>query len=223
MNPRARLAAIPWFARLEPAVRDHLVASGRVVRRAAGDWLYGEGDEDTGLIAVLSGGLYMHAAGPATRAVLIGFLPEGSVIGQSIVFGGGPRLVTTICATPSELFVLSDRALRETAAAHDSLWPALSALIYDQLRASMRVVVEFIAMSPRERLISRLCAYAAAGPRIRIGQSALAETIGASRNAVNGWLGEMEAQKIVARGYRYIDVIDRDRLRKLAPLAELSR
>jgi DNA-binding GntR family transcriptional regulator len=78
-------------------------------------------------------------------------------------------------------------------------------------------------MTPRERLISRLCAYAAAGPRIRIGQSALAETIGASRNAVNGWLGEMEAQKIVARGYRYIDVIDRDRLRKLAPLAELSR
>lgn len=216
MIPHARrLATLPWFARLKPDVRDHLITNGRVIRRAAGDWLYGEGDEDTGVIAVLSGGLHMHAAGPDTGEVLLGFLPEGTVIGQSILFGGGPRLVTMICAAPSELFMLSDRVLRDAAAAHPSLWPALSALIYEQLRASMRGMVEFISMSPRDRLISRLFAYSAAGPRVPIGQSALAEMIGVSRNAVNGWLGELEAQRVIARGYRHIDVTDRKRLQKL--------
>lgn len=223
MIPSARLAAMPWFARLKPDVRGHLVANGRVIRRAAGDWLYGEGDEDTGVVAVLSGGLHMHAAGPDAGEVLLGFLPEGTVIGQSIVFGGGPRLVTMICAAPSELFVLSDRVLRDAAMAYPALWPALSALIYEQLRASMRGMVEFIGMSPRDRLISRLFAYSAVNARIPIGQSALAEMIGASRNAVNGWLGELEAQRLVARGYRFIDITDRKRLQQLVRMAEPSR
>lgn len=200
-------------------MRNHLIANGRVMRRDAGEWLYGEGDEDTGVIAVLSGGLNMHAAGPDDGEVLLGFLPAGAVIGQSIVFGGGPRLVTMICAAPSEVFVLSDRVLRDASAAHPSLWPALSALIYEQLRTSMRGVVEFISTTPRDRLISRLFGYSASGPRIPLGQSALAEMIGASRNAVNGWLGELEAQGIVARGYRYIEVVDRKRLQKLVRLA----
>lgn len=204
-------------------MRARLTASGRVVRRDAGEWLYGEGDADTGVIAVLSGGLYMHAAGPDDGEVLFGFMPAGAVIGQSIVFGGGPRLITAICAAPSELFILSDQTLRKAAAAHPSLWPALSALVYEQLRAAMRGVVEFISMSPRDRLISRLFAYSAAGLRIPISQSAIAEMIGASRNAVNGWLAELEADRIIARGYRYIDVTDRKRLQKLVRLAEPAR
>ena len=107
------VAAIPWFAGLEPSLRADLVARGRLKRCSAGEWLHGEGDEETGLIAVLSGALHLYSQAPGGREVLFGMLPAGTVMGQSAVLGGGPRLVTAIAAADCELFLLSDRALRE--------------------------------------------------------------------------------------------------------------
>jgi CRP-like cAMP-binding protein len=214
MEVRDQIGVLAWFAGLEPGVRGALEERGRVQRRAAGEWLYGEGDEDTGVVAVLEGGLYLHAQAPDGGEVLITLLPAGGVMGQSIEFGGGPRLVTAISAVDSTLFVLSDRALREIAATHASLWPALSALTYGQLRESLRSVSDFVALKPRARLISRLVQFSAFAPRVPATQAALAEMIGASRNAVNGWLSTLEAEGVIARGYRHIDVIDRRALQR---------
>jgi hypothetical protein len=49
---------------------------------------------------------------------------------KSRLFGGGPRLVTAIGALHSLVFSVPDRALREAAADHPSLWPQLSVLVY---------------------------------------------------------------------------------------------
>ena len=37
-----------WFAALDPALADELVAAGRVVTLDAGQWIYSEGDEEPG-------------------------------------------------------------------------------------------------------------------------------------------------------------------------------
>src|SRR6185369_15827786 len=102
-------------------------------------------------------------------------LSKGGVLGQSIAFGGGPRLLTAICAVDSRLFLLSDRALREAAGAYPTLWTSLSALLYEQLGEAVRTVAEFVALKPRQRMISRLLSMAAFDNTVAIPQSVLAE------------------------------------------------
>lgn len=222
MDDRDLIAASPWFVRLEAPVREALIAKGRVQDRAAGEWVHGEGDEDTGVVAVLQGCLQLHSQAPDGGEVLIDLLLRGGVIGQSIVFGGGPRLVTAICATDARLFVLSDHALRETAAAHPSLWQSLSALAYLQLRQMVRRTAEFIALKPRDRMIVRLLALSRFENPIPLSQAALAEMVGVGRDVVNRWLGDLEASGKVARGYGRIEVLDAPGLRRMATGSALA-
>lgn len=210
-----RVAAIPWFAALEPSLRADLIARGRVKRCSPGEWLHGEGDEETGLFAVLSGALHLYSQAPGGREVLFGLLPAGTVMGQSAVLGGGPRLVTAIAATDSELFLLSDRALRETAAKHPMLWRAISTLVYGQLRAALQGWTEAVGMAPRERMIARLVQMSAERSSLPLSQSTLAEMVGVTRKAVNGWLGELEHRGLVALGYGRIEVRDRAGLERM--------
>lgn len=212
----ARVAAIPWFARQPAGRRDALLRAGRLSRRGAGEWMHGEGDEETGVLAVVDGALKVYGQAPGGREALIGLLPAGTMIGQSVAFGGGPRIVTAIAAVPSTLFTLSDRALRQVAADHPGLWEALSALVYGQLRLNAQAVAEFVALKPRERLISRLLQLSAqTGGEIPVSQADLAEMIGVTRKAVNGWLGALEGQGRVARGYGVITVLDRAGLERM--------
>ncbi|HEX6859201.1 MAG TPA: Crp/Fnr family transcriptional regulator [Caulobacteraceae bacterium] len=208
------IAAVPWFAGLEPALRADLIARGRQRRAAAGEWLHGEGDEDAGLIAVLEGALRLYSQAPGGREVLLGVLPAGTMIGQSAVLGGGPRLVTAIAASDSRVFLLSDRALREVAASHPMLWRPLSQLVYGQLRAALQGWAEMVGLGPRERMISRLLLMSGGGSA-PLTQAALAEMVGVTRKAVNGWLRALEAEGLVALGYGRITVRDRRALERM--------
>lgn len=215
-DPLDRVAAIPWFARQPAARREALLRAGRLSRRGAGEWMHGEGDEETGVLAVVDGGLRVYGQAPGGREALIGLLPPGTVIGQSAAFGGGPRIVTAITAAPSLIFTLSDSALRRVAAGHPDLWEALTALVYGQLRINAQAVAEFVALRPRERLVSRLLQMAAQTVGdIPVSQGDLAEMIGVTRKAVNGWLGELEAAGLVVRGYGVIRVLDTGRLERM--------
>ena len=215
MDDVARIAAIPWFAALEAETRADLIARGRLRRRRAGEWLFGEGDEDTGVVAVLEGALGLHCQAPGGREVMIGVLQAGGLIGQSIDFGGGPRLLTVICAADSLLFTLSDQALRQTVERHPSLWRALLTLAYGQQRASIEALAALVALKPRQRLIAQLLTLSRRDREAPVSQGALAELIGVSRKAVNGWLGELEAAGLVTRGYGRLRVEDRRGLGRL--------
>lgn len=210
-----RVADILWFRSLEPGLRADLLARGRLRRCPAGEWLHGEGDEETGLIAVMSGALHLYSQAPGGREVLFGMLPAGTVMGQSAGLGGGPRLVTAIAAADCELFLLSDRALRETAASHPMLWRALSTLVYGQLRVALQGWAEAVGLAPRERMVSRLVQMSAERASLPLSQAALAEMVGVSRKAVNGWLRDLEGQGLVRLGYGRIEVRDRAGLERM--------
>lgn len=130
-------------------------------------------------------------------------------MGQSIVLGGGPRLVTAICAADTRVFMLSDGALRATAEGNPNLWPKLLSLAYAQQRALVEMVSMLTALRPRQRLIVRLLSLAKYDECIPISQAQIGEIVGASRKAVNGWLREWEKANLIVCGYRQITVLNR--------------
>lgn len=210
-----------WLAGHDAGLPAAVVAAGRLVNLQTGQWTHGEGDLDTGLIFVIDGALQLFTKAPGDREVMVGHAEEGSAIGQTVRFGGGPRLVTAICVKPSLLLIVSDAALTRLSADWPDIWRIVTGLAYAQMRAVIRTNAELIALPPRQRLASRLLTLAAPKGRrapvpLAIGQQALGELIGVTRKTANGLLAAFEREGLVKLGYGRLDLLDLEGLDRVA-------
>lgn len=198
-----------WLSEQPQGLREALLAAARPRWLAQGEWAHGEGDEAAGLLMVLEGRLRLFAQAPGDREALIGMMGPGAAIGQSPAFGGGPRLVTAVSVGRSLVLVLTDSALRRVGESWPGVWQVVAQLIYRQLQFNVQVAAERVALPPRAQLASRLVMLALGGDVVAANQSDLAEMLGFSRKAVNGWLGELEAAGAVKLGYGRIEIVSR--------------
>lgn len=213
------LEAAAWLGPDPQTLIALLLEHGRIVRLSGGQWAQAEGDDDAGVLVVLSGAVQMLAKAPGDREVLLGQGGAGMAIGQTTRFGGGPRLVTVICHEDCVLLQVSDRALSRIAAQTPRIWEAVTALLYLQLRGLVHLVVEATALPPRQRLASRLelLSRGGLGSRgLRLSQQALGEMVGLTRKTVNAYLAEFERDGLIRRGYGEIAILDPARLLRLA-------
>jgi len=216
---RTILEASPWLHGHGAELVEPMLAHGRLVRLKAGQWAQAEGDDDTGLLVVVEGAIQMLCQAPGGREVMIGQAGPGMAIGQTLRFGGGPRLVTVICPEDSLVLIVSDRALGQIGDTHPRIWEAVAALLYLQLRGLVMIAAEAIALPPRQRLAARLdllARTAADGRTLNLSQQALAEMLGLTRKTVNGYLGGLERDGVIRRGYGTIAIADLPRLRRVA-------
>lgn len=215
-----RVLAQAWWLTDAPAgLADLLIREGRVARLASGQWAQAEGEPETGLLVIIEGSVQLlREAGPE-REVLVGQAGAGAAIGQSMRFGGGPRLATAICAEPSLVLKVSDTALERIARHHPEIWRVVVGLLYAQLRSALQLAADAAGLPPRQRLAARLARLSrpqAGGPILRLSQQALAETVGLTRKTVNGYLGQFASRGLVRLGYGVIEVRDPEGLRRIA-------
>lgn len=202
-----------WFARQPRPVQQALASTGRGVRLSAGQWVYGEGDEATGLSIVISGMLRLEAA-VGDRTILVGVAIAGGAFGQSQRRGGGPRIVTARAGPASHVVTIGDAALERIGADLPVLWRGVSELVYGQLDASVHGLAQMLALPPRGRIAARLLLFADRGDA-PLSQADLAELSGLSRKSTNAHLAALEADGVICRGYGSIRVLDRSRLANL--------
>ncbi|WP_310540392.1 Crp/Fnr family transcriptional regulator [Phenylobacterium sp.] len=221
MSPRERAAELltraVWLQGHGPPMIEALLTHGRIVHLPTGAWAQSEGDEQTGITLVVEGAVQMMCAAPGGREVLFGQAGPGVALGQTLRFGGGPRLVTLICVEPSVLLVVPDHALTRIAADRPEVWQAVAALVYLQLRGALMIAAEAVALPPRQRLAARLDIMARTGGRsLRMNQQALAEMLGLSRKTVNFYLAGFQRGGLLTLGYGHIEVRDTAGLRRIA-------
>ncbi len=213
------LRATGWLAPYGEDLAQALLAEGSLARLAAGRWAQAEGDEQTGLLAVVEGAVDLYCQAPGDREVRFNQIGAGAALGQTIAFGGGPRLVTAVCAEPSLLLRVSDAGLERIARTRPQIWRAVASLVYVQLRNTLHMAADAIALPPRQRLASRLLALARArqgAPVFALSQQALAEMVGLTRKTVNGYLADFQREGLVAVSYGAIAVLDLRRLERVA-------
>ena len=207
MDVSLALARIPWVARHPPELAERLRAAGRVVHLGAGQWVYGEGEAETGLCLVLDGALRLETTARGDRTVLISFAEAPAVVGQSSRQGGGPRIVTARAARPSVVLTVNDRALETIAANWPPLWRAVNALVYEELESAVRLAAELLTAGAARRIADRLLSLSRDG-RARITQSDLAEMSGVTRKTVAQVLAAWERAGLIRRAYAAIDLCD---------------
>jgi CRP-like cAMP-binding protein len=215
MDIGAALARIPWFSRLPLGLQRRLEASGRIVHLAAGQWVYSEGDPDTGICAVLEGALRLEVSVGPDRDVLIGFAQAPAILGQSHRRGGGPRILTTRAGPASTVLLISDNVLERIARDEPELWRALNELVYAQLDACVHLAAQLLVQRPQARIAARLLQLGTDGT-VRAGQSDLAEMCGVTRQVLNRHLAALEVSGVVRRGYRIVHLLAPRALEKIA-------
>ena len=163
--------------------------------------------------------LFRSCQAPGDREVRIGHIGPGAAIGQTMRFGGGPRLVTAVCAAPSLVLRVSDAGLARIARDRPQVWQAVAAVVYLQLRSALQMAAEALALPPRARIAARLVALSrarAAPAELALSQQALAELTGLSRKTVNAVLAEFQRQGLVRRDYARLDILDLRGLERVA-------
>lgn len=178
-----------------------------------GQWVYSQGDEGTGLCAVLDGTLRLEVATGGERDVLIGLAQAGTMLGQARRYGGGPRIITVRASGAARVWLVSDEALAALAAEAPELWRAVGELVYAQLEAATRLSAHLLVQTPRQRVVARLLQFADNGV-VTVSQADLAEMCGLSRKTANAHLAALEANGAITRGYRAIVVRDAGMLRR---------
>jgi CRP/FNR family transcriptional regulator, cyclic AMP receptor protein len=211
-----------WLEHEPAALAQALAAHGRLLHLNTGEWAQAEGDGHRGLIVVISGVVHVSCQAGGQRNVLLGHCEAGAVLGHATRYSGGPRLVTAVCAEPSVLLAVPERALEEIAATWPTLWRALATSAYGYTRRTVRALAELIALPPRQRLAARLLIIAgeptgtAAAPVVRLSQQALGEMIGVTRKTVNAHLAALEKAQLVKASYNRIVLRDVPGLRQVA-------
>jgi CRP/FNR family transcriptional regulator, cyclic AMP receptor protein len=210
-----------WLAHEPTALARALASHGRLLHLNTGEWAQAEGDGHRGLIVVISGVVHVSCQAGGQRNVLLGHCEAGAVLGHATRYSGGPRLVTAVCAAPSVLLAVPERALEEIAATWPTLWRALATSAYSYTRRTVRALAELIALPPRQRLAARLLIIAgetspAAAPVVRLSQQALGEMIGVTRKTVNAHLAALEKAQLVKASYNRIVLRDVPGLRQVA-------
>lgn len=210
------LVRSPWLSRQPAPVAEALLDAGRVQRLEAGQWVYGEGDPDAGLFAVISGRMSVEAAAGPERTVLIDILHKGAWLGQSAQTGG-PRLVTVRARSAATLFLIPDAMLKRAGHNRPDVWQAVSNLVYGQLQNAVRMVARLLTASPAELIALRLLTLAEGHPPfVAVSQSELGELTGMTRKAANAHLALLEEQGLVKRAYGKVMLLDVKRLRGMA-------
>lgn len=202
-----------WAGQAAPGLAEALVDAGRLARLPAGAWSHGEGDPETGIFVVIEGAVQLFTEAPGDRQVLVGHIERGGTIGQASRFGGGPRIVTAIAVVPSQLLIVSDAALTRLSAVWPDLWRVIAGLAYAQMRVTVQMLAQIVALPPRPRLAARLIALAAisgepAPVTLSIGQQALGELIGLTRKTVNGLLQDFAKEGLVRLRYAKLELVD---------------
>ena len=217
------LSVSAWLTDFPAALAQQLVAEGRLVRLNAGEWAQAEGDERSGLFIVIDGSLHSFCAAPGDRAVMIGVVTAGGVLGHATRFSGGPRLVTAVCVEPSLLLEISEASLERVAMQFPDIWRVIAGFAYANTRRALQMVAEVISLKPRQRIAARLIAAVEGGsrgdaPTLKISQELLGEMLGLTRKTVNSHLSSFERDGLIRIGYGHVTLCNINGLKEIANL-----
>lgn len=188
-----------------------LLREGRLCRFSRRQWVSAEGDDFGGLFVVVRGVFQTYAQAIGDCEVLLTQLTRGQAFGQTVHFGGDPRLVTAISLADGLILQVDDNALARIARQEPLIWRAIASLHYAQLRAMVQLIAEFTGLRPRQRLAARLIRFAQGLEplqRLPLAQQDLGDMTGLSRKTVNACLSEMERLGLVRRDYGAIEIVD---------------
>lgn len=201
---------------------DAAFAAGRRQRLRLGATVFEEGDTSNKVVLLLAGRAKVSTLSEDGRETVLGYRGPGDVLGELAAIDGEPHLATVTVVESGEALVLTQDAFRAAVASDPDLAMTLLRKVVSRLRDADHKRAEFLALDVVGRVALRLVELVgdygtpvADGVRIDLAMSQreLAGWVGASREAANKALAQLERAGLIALADRHIVVRDLDGLR----------
>jgi CRP/FNR family transcriptional regulator, cyclic AMP receptor protein len=220
----AVLKSSEWFAGLEPALQQAVLASSQVRVLGAGQPVFHRGDPGDGIYCVLSGAVRFDAIAPSGRELIVALVEAPEWFGEIALFDGGVRTNDVWAEVPSTLLHLPLRHLTRILATDPGVWQHLGRLVVRKLRVALTLLEDMALEPPRVRLARCLInlfegyGQRKAEPRhrVRVSQERLGMMLSLTRQTVNELLHQMEKESIIVCERGGVRVLDSRRLKEAA-------
>jgi CRP-like cAMP-binding protein len=220
---RSRLDKGQWFSHLPVPLQDSLLAAARVRRLSPGQRLFKRGDPPCGLYAVLEGSVRIGAVSEQGKEALLSLVESPHWFGEICLFDGQPRTHDAFALGHCVLLHIPQTVLLRLLDEQPAYWRQLALLMSQKLRLTFINLEQLSLMPTAARLAHRLLMIAEGygeidPPRrvLQLPQEQLASMLSLSRQTTNQILKDLQGQGIVNLKYGEIEILDVERLRKLA-------
>ena len=220
----AVLNSSEWFAALEPAIQQAVLAASHVKVLGTGESVFHRGDPSDGIYCVLSGAVRFGAIAPSGKELIVAVIEAPEWFGEIALFDAGVRTHDAWVDIPSTLLHLPLRHLKGILASDPGAWQHLGRLLVRKLRVALSLLEDMALEPPRVRLARCLInLYEGYGQRkaepayrVRVSQERLGMMLSLTRQTVNELLQQMEKESIIKCERGGVRVLDPGLLREAA-------
>jgi CRP/FNR family transcriptional regulator len=208
---------LPLLGRLPDEDLQALAKLGRYMTYADGETVVTEGDDDSSLHLIVSGGVRICVLSPSGDEATIARLGPGRPVGELSLFDGKPRSASAIAEGPTRTFMVTRDAFIPWLRARPAVSIALLETLSVRIRKTDEALADVYFFELRERLAKALIqriedmetAHSSTGPiKLRMIQAEMATTLGVSREAVNKQLKRFEREGLLKTGRGSVTILD---------------
>jgi CRP-like cAMP-binding protein len=216
----AILNSSEWFGALDPAFRQAVLASSRIMTVAASGIVFHRGDPSDGIYCVMSGAVCFSGNAASGRGAIAALVEAPQWFGEVALFDGGSRTHDAWADVASTLLHLPLRHLTKILAEDPGRWQQLGRLLVRKLRIALALLEDMALEPPRVRLarclINLLEGYgqrkAAPSRSLRVSQERLGMMLSLSRQTVNELLQHLEQEQVIQCQRGGVRILDLNRL-----------
>jgi CRP-like cAMP-binding protein len=223
VDKAAFLQQVPIFSTLEPK---HLAALAEIAHRRhyrKGQTIFYRGDPGNAMYVLIKGSVMMTLPSEEGSEVIVAAVRSGDQFGELAVLDGGARYVTAVATEPTEVLAIYRDSLLASLRAHPDAALAIALGLCARLRHVTDLLADIAFLDLLCRLAKRLCQLAgilhappAETADVHVSQEALAEMVGATREAVNKQLAKLREMGLIETGRGHVRILRALRLRALA-------
>ncbi|GGB10749.1 Crp/Fnr family transcriptional regulator [Allosediminivita pacifica] len=209
----------------DPApVLEVLSKLGRTESVPPGRTLFRQGDLADALYVLQSGSLEVSILSEEGRKLTLNHMTAGTIFGEIGLMDSGPRSATVTADDACEILKVPREVLLNEIRANPDFALAIIQLCVERLRWVSSQLEEHVFLPLPVRMARRLEFLMRSmdrGPEIPISQSALADHVGVTREAVAKVLSEWKASGMVAPGRGKIQILDAAALREMTRVGQV--
>jgi CRP-like cAMP-binding protein len=221
--PDQPLTAVPLLAKVPEDDIAALAALGARRNYPEGSALVEEGDPGDSLHTIMSGLVRIWTASRDGEEATITMLGPGDSLGELSLLDGRPRSATATAARDTESLIVSREDFLNWLSERPAAAPAILETMSLRVRRTTQQLSDFQLLDLSQRIAKQVLRELAVreaepvegGRRVRVRQQDLADSVGATREAVNHHLRSFQEAGWVRLGRASITVLDPQALRVL--------
>lgn len=223
MGEENLLARVPLFTSLKPAYLAELAGKLAIRNYRRGEIIFHKDDPGSTLYIIKNGQVKITTASPEGEEVILAILTDSDFFGELSLLDGMPRSASASAMEITQTLTLDRRDFLDIIGKHTELVGDILSALSERLRRTDLLLEDAVFLDLPARLAKRLLELGGKhgvetdkGLEIdlRLTQQDLANTVGASRVAVNKLLGLFQDKKLICIDKQRIIILCPDELKK---------